>query len=60
LLLWIAGCFTPQEIRDKIMDPNSDFQKKIVEYLEALCVGEFLTGTKSEISEKNKTCICCP
>jgi len=54
LLLWIAGCFTPQEIRDKIMDPNSDFQKKIVEYLEALCVGEFLTGTKSEISEKTK------
>jgi len=36
------------------MDPNSDFQKKIVEYLEALCVGEFLTGTKSEISEKTK------
>ncbi|KIM74021.1 hypothetical protein PILCRDRAFT_80473, partial [Piloderma croceum F 1598] len=54
LLLWIAGCFTPQEIRDKIMDPNSDFRKKIVEYLEALCVGEFLTGTKSEIAEKTK------
>ena len=28
LLLWIAGCLTPQEIRDKIMDVNSDLQKK--------------------------------
>jgi len=55
LLLWISGCFTPQEIRDKIMDVNSDFQKKMVEYLEALCVGEFLTGSQIEVSEKAKT-----
>ena len=26
MLLWIKGCLTPQEIRDKIMDPTSDFQ----------------------------------
>jgi len=49
LLLWIFGSLTPQEIRDKI---NSDFQKKMVEYLESLCVGEFLTGQKSDVSEK--------
>ena len=54
LLLWISGCFTPQEIRENIMDPNSDFQKKMVEYLEALCVGEFLTGEKNDVSEKVK------
>jgi len=52
LLLWIAGCLTPQEIRDKIMDVNSDFQKKMVEYLESLCIGEFLTGSKIDISER--------
>ena len=52
LLLWIAGSLTPQEIRDKIMDINSDFQKKMVEYLESLCVGEFLTGSKIDVSEK--------
>lgn len=28
LLLWIRGALTPQEIRDHIMDTNSDFQKK--------------------------------
>jgi hypothetical protein len=52
LLLWISGSLTPQEIRDKIMDVNSDFQKKMVEYLESLCVGEFLTGEKIDVSEK--------
>ena len=52
LLLWIYGSLTPQELRDKIMDVNSDFQKKIVEYLESLCVGEFLTGPKMDVSER--------
>jgi hypothetical protein len=50
-LLWIIGSLTPQEICDKVMDVNSDFQKKLVEYLESLCVGQFLTGTKSEVSD---------
>ena len=52
LLLWISGCFTPQELRDKIMDVSSDFQKSMVEYLESLCVGEFLTGPKLDVSGK--------
>ena len=52
LLLWISGSLTPQEIRDKIMDVDSDFQKKMVEYLESLCMGEFLTGPKVEVSEQ--------
>jgi hypothetical protein len=52
LLLWISGVFTPQEIRDKIMDPTSDFQKEMVKYLESLCVGEFLTGPKLDVSER--------
>jgi hypothetical protein len=51
LLLWILGSLTPQEIRDKIMDVNSDFQKKMVEYLESLCVGELLTGSKVDVSD---------
>jgi len=34
------------------MDVNSDFQKKIVEYLESLCVGEFINGPKIDISER--------
>ena len=52
LLLWIMNSLSPQEIRDRIMDPNSDFQKKIVEYLESVHVGEFMTGTMDEVKEQ--------
>jgi len=34
------------------MDVNSDFQKKMVEYLESLCIGEFLTGSKANVSKR--------
>src|ERR1700730_1418819 len=43
---------SPQEIRDKIMDPNSDFQREMVEYLESVHVGEFKTGTMDEVKEQ--------
>ena len=31
------------------MDPNSDFQKAFVEYLESVHVGEFMTRTMDEV-----------
>jgi hypothetical protein len=34
------------------MDPNSDFQKRIVEYLESVHIGEFMTGTMDEVKEQ--------
>jgi len=43
---------SPQEIRDKIMDPNSEFQKEMVEYLESVHVGEFMTGTVDEVKDQ--------
>src|ERR1700723_84936 len=52
MLLWILNSLFPQEIRDRIMDPNSDFQKKIVEYLESVHIGEFMTGTMDEVKEQ--------
>jgi len=52
MLLWIMNSLSPQEIRDKIMDPNSDFQKEMVEYLESVHVGKFMTGTMDEIKEQ--------
>jgi len=51
MLLWIANSLTPQEIHDKILDPLSDFQKQIVEYLESVCAGEFLTGTLEQVQD---------
>ena len=31
------------------MDPTSDFQQKMVEYLESVHIGEFMTGTQEEV-----------
>jgi len=33
------------------MDPTSDFQQKMVEYLESVHVGEFLTGSIHEVKQ---------
>jgi len=49
MLLWIQGALSPQEIRDRIMDPESDFQKKMVEYLESVHMGEFITGSLENV-----------
>src|SRR6266849_2032754 len=51
MLLWIKNSFTPQEIRDKIMDADSDFQCKMVEYLENAHVGEFMTGSHRAVQQ---------
>ncbi len=50
VLLWIKHSLTPQEIRACIMDPNSDFQKAMVEYLESVHQGEFGTGTMETVA----------
>ena len=34
------------------MDPTSDFQKNIVEYLESVHICEFMAGTMDEIKEQ--------
>jgi hypothetical protein len=52
MLLWLKGCLSPQEIRDRIMDPNSDFQQSFVQYLESVHIGEFITGTMDEVKAK--------
>ena len=49
LLLWIEGLLPPDEVKLHIMEPNSEFQKHLIEYLEGVHVGEFLTGTKDEV-----------
>ncbi|RPD54687.1 hypothetical protein L226DRAFT_427621, partial [Lentinus tigrinus ALCF2SS1-7] len=44
MLVWIESALTPQEVRDCIMDSESDFQRKMVEYLKSVHKGEFLNG----------------
>ena len=52
LLLWIRGCLSPQEIRDRILDPDSDFRVKLLKYLESCHIGEFLTGSQTDVTER--------
>ncbi|KAF8590728.1 hypothetical protein K439DRAFT_1644584 [Ramaria rubella] len=49
MLLWIQNSLSPLEIRDCVMNPASDFQKTLVEYLESSHVGEFLNGTVEDL-----------
>jgi hypothetical protein len=51
MLLWIRGSHTPDEIRSKILDPNSDFQLKLVEYLESAHAGDFLMKDRAEVEK---------
>ncbi|KIP01675.1 hypothetical protein PHLGIDRAFT_58734, partial [Phlebiopsis gigantea 11061_1 CR5-6] len=52
MLIWLKNSLTPQEIRDRILDPSSDFQKKLVEYLESVHMGEFVdTNMNNMFSE---------
>jgi len=52
MLLWIRAALSPQEIRDKIIDATSDFQKAMVEYLESVHIGEFMTGKMEDVKAK--------
>ncbi|TFK61824.1 hypothetical protein BDN72DRAFT_741251, partial [Pluteus cervinus] len=49
LLLWIMNSLTPQEIRDRIVRRDSEFCKQLIEYLEGVHTGDFLTGSQQEV-----------
>ncbi|THU83193.1 hypothetical protein K435DRAFT_689982, partial [Dendrothele bispora CBS 962.96] len=52
LLLWIASSLSPQEIRDKLTSQDSKFQKALIDYLESVHRGEFLTGPLEQVRLK--------
>ncbi|KAJ7476502.1 hypothetical protein FB451DRAFT_1033107, partial [Mycena latifolia] len=52
MLIWIKGALSPQEIREKLLNADGEFQKAMVSYLESAHVGEFLTGTMAEVKSK--------
>ncbi|KNZ71706.1 hypothetical protein J132_07484, partial [Termitomyces sp. J132] len=51
MLLWLCGSLSPDEARHKIMDPESDFQRALVEYLESTFTGDFITGTMDQVTD---------
>lgn len=52
MLLWIRGALSPQEIRNRMMDPTSTFKSEMIAYLEGVHVGEFQTGTMTDVSSR--------
>jgi len=52
MLIWIKSALSPGDIRDKIMDCDSDFQRSMVEYLESVHQGEFFDGKLEDIVER--------
>ena len=52
MILWIENALSPQEIRNKIMDKDDEFQQNLIQYLEGCQKGEFLTGTMEYVKEK--------
>jgi len=54
LLLWIKGTLSPQEMREKLMGDNMEWHKKLIDWLESCQMGEFITGSQSEVAENNK------
>jgi hypothetical protein len=54
MLLWLKGCLTPDEIRKRLLDPNSDFRKKMVDWLESVHTGDFQTGSFDDVVERVK------
>ena len=49
LLLWLKGNLTPQEIRDRLHDPSSNFQTRMISYLESVHTGDFVTGNITSV-----------
>ncbi|KZT13898.1 hypothetical protein NEOLEDRAFT_1082121, partial [Neolentinus lepideus HHB14362 ss-1] len=54
LLLWITNSLSPQDIRERMMDKNSNFRTKMIEYLESVHQGEFIDQTKDEVQNEVK------
>ncbi|KDR71673.1 hypothetical protein GALMADRAFT_42762, partial [Galerina marginata CBS 339.88] len=52
MLLWIRGCLNPKEMRDKIINSNSEWQKKVIDYLESCHTGDFQTMSKEDVAKK--------
>ena len=52
MLIWVKNALSPQEIRDRIIDQSSDYQQKMVEYIEAVCKGEFFDGHMAQVNQR--------
>lgn len=54
MLIWIQDSSSPQELRARIMNHDSDFQQRMVRYLESAHIGEFIDTTMTDMYDKLK------
>ncbi|KAH6888881.1 hypothetical protein BKA70DRAFT_1121318, partial [Coprinopsis sp. MPI-PUGE-AT-0042] len=52
ILLWVSGALSPKEIREKLLSGDKEFERRLIDYLESVQVGQFLTGTKEEVGAR--------
>jgi hypothetical protein len=60
MLVWIKGALSPEEMRSKIRDSDSDFCQSLIKYLESCHAGEFLTGDKNKVATDVDVASTCP
>ena len=49
MLLWIRGSCSPEEAHSKILQPDSLFRSKLLEYLENCHAGNFISGSMEDV-----------
>jgi len=52
MLLWVKEYLRPEEIHKKLLDPGSDFRKKMISWLESVHTGDFQTDSFDNVAER--------
>ncbi|KAF5354457.1 hypothetical protein D9758_012381 [Tetrapyrgos nigripes] len=52
LMLWLKGCLSPQDVRDKMLNTQTDFAAKIIQYFESVYSGDYFENEPSTFSVK--------
>lgn len=59
ILVWVRGAPTPDQIRQKLREPSSEFRERLVRYLDGCHSGQLLTSSvsdfRSALAEENVT-----
>ena len=53
MLLWINGCLNPQEMREKFLKSDSEWNQKIIDWLKSCQSGKFLNWNSGRGNRKN-------
>ncbi|KAJ3963446.1 hypothetical protein EV361DRAFT_766898, partial [Lentinula raphanica] len=48
-LIFNRKLLSPQQIKDRLLDPNSPFQQQLIAHIDSIRKGEFFAGTKEDV-----------